>query len=177
MPHFPARVAPLVILVAGACTHLRSRHAATTAPEPVVATIVSNDFRLWNPRSALRIVVRDVDAPDKSIPEARILISRAHRQPAQRDQIFAILGEGRGLGPVSLDSDDYVVQVRYIGYESSRFTVHLRANCEQVLEVYATRAEARGDRVCLAGAASTSCPAEPSPTPARAVLTTCASSD
>jgi hypothetical protein len=122
----------------------------------------------------LRIVIRDVDAPDHPIEEAAIIVASidtsAGTHPAHR-----ATSNDRGLVPaIGLDTGEYSVWVRRVGYHEVRFAVHVRPSCEQILEVYVTRNVVQLDRCMVVTAGRPPCDPDPRPTPSRAVFTTCA---
>jgi hypothetical protein len=146
---------------------VRFRQQADTAP----TTVVSGSDRLWTSGVGLKVIVRDVDQPDASISDARVVVERASTQSGR--PAFAT-SDGAGATIVAPDSGDYVVRILRIGYGQARFRVRLEVKCQQILEAYIVRAVGIQERpVTTAGK-------EPSeyramiPTGARAVLTTCA---
>jgi len=151
-------------------TAFAQRQAQSATP---LVTIISEEPRLRASNAGLRIAVRDADAPDRPVDQAYIVLSAAdsaadHRRP------LSLSADGRGLvTAANLDSGEVSVWVRRVGYHEARLTIRLRANCEQILEVYIAQSIVQLDRCQIRTATSPPCDPDPRPTSSRAVLTTC----
>jgi hypothetical protein len=169
------RTVLLATVASSLCAGGRSLLAQTDSLilSPVV-TVFSPALRLRVPNSGLRIVVRDVDAPDQPVWEANVVVTSLDSAAGGRPTHSASSNERAIITGLQLATGDYSVLVRRIGYDKARFAVRLRAGCEQVLEVYIAQAIFGFDRCQVRTAGSPPCDLDPPPTPSRAVLTTCA---
>lgn len=171
----PFRAFILAVVASGARAHVHSLLAqpAAQSAAPFVTTIISADSRLRNPNTGLRIAIRDVDAPDQSIDQAYVIVSRLSSDaPAAAPRRLA--SNDRGIAVATrLDSGEYSVWVRRVGYHEARFTIRLRPSCEQILEVYIAQSVVQFDRCQVRTATSPPCDPDPAPTPSRGILTTC----
>lgn|SRR5512146_2925332 len=144
------------------------------ASPPVITIINSAAAGLRTPNTALRIVIRDADAPDQPIDQANVVVSPADSAAAGHPP-RGVASNDRGIvAAMRLNGGEYTVAVRRIGYYEARFTIHVRSSCEQFLEVYITRSIYQFDRCQVKTTGSPPCDPGPPPTPSRAVLTTCA---
>ncbi len=144
------------------------------ASPPIVTIIDSPDTRLRTGNTALRIAIRDSDAPDEAIDQASIIVSRLDSATAGQPSHRASSNDRGNVAAMRLDGGDYTVTVRRVGYHIARFTLHVRSNCEQILEVYITRSLVEFDRCQVQTSGRPPCDPGPPPTPTRVVLTTCA---
>jgi hypothetical protein len=166
----------LALVASGASASSHSSRAQTGAQPgtPLVTTIISADSRLHHPNTALRIVVRDANTPDQPIDQAYIVVSSLGSE-AQAGMPRGVSSNDRGIAVVTrLDSSQYSVWVRRVGYHEARFTIRLRPSCEQILEVYIARHVMEFDRCQVTTSTSPPCDPSPAPAPSRAILTTCA---
>ena len=142
-----------------ACAGVRAPAPASVLTSPRVATVESLNNSAPNTPARLVIVVRDGDAPDRSVPGATVALGR---DEASLQSVSALHVTAKADGVVTferLDPGEYALLVRQIGYAPFQFVVSLRSQCREVLEVYLGQ-----NPLCLF---------ECSPTPGRAVLTTC----
>jgi len=163
---------PGIILCAHA--HGHSLRAQSGDKPPAPATIVRSPGSLIASQvTGLRIAVRDVDAPDLAIGQTYIIIfhpDTAAGRPQRR-----VSSDDHGLvASIGLDSGEYIVRVLRVGYREARFTIRVRPNCEQILEIYLSRSTVQFDRCQIRTAGSPPCDPDPPPTPSRATFTTCA---
>lgn len=162
-------VLPLIACLstlAGGCVIHHTAAARTPTMRAELTTVVSEDSRLRARQAGVRVIVRDVDAPDQPVSQAFVMISASSR---------AAIADVKGVATITpIDSGSYSIRVSGAGYEVATFLVRLRPACLQVLEVYLPRFGVMFDRCQVRTASSPPCPPEPKPTPSRAVLTTCA---
>ena len=152
-----------------------AQYGAQASPA-VVTTIDSPAEALRTPNTALRIVVRDADGPDQPIGQAYVVVSRVDSASKNDYPQRGISSNDRGLLTVRLTAGDYTVSVRRVQFHEARFTIHVRSNCEQILEVYITHALYPFDRCQVTTGTNPPCDPGPPPTLSRAILTTCAHS-
>jgi hypothetical protein len=164
----------VVSLGGGAYEHLLRAQAGADSSSLAVATVVSADARLRKPIAGLRIVIRDADAPDQPIDQAYIVVSRLSSNAPAGPPLGTISNDRGVVVATRLDSGEYFVRVRRVGYHEARFTIRLRPSCEQILEVYIAQSVVQFDRCQVRTVVSPPCDPDPAPTPSRAVLTTCA---
>lgn len=139
-------------------------------PSTPITTVVTGDWRLRTTNAGLRIVIRDADAPDQPIDQAYIVVSRLDSSAGPRPP-RGISSDSRGMvAAVRVDSGEYSVLVRRIGYREARFKIHLRPNCEQILEVYIARSGFQIEGCMARTVGSPPCAPYPPPTPSRVVL-------
>ena len=154
-------------------SHLLAQSGDQASP-PLVTIINSPDARLRTGNTALRMAIRDSDAPDEPIDQASIVVSRLDSSPAGPVSRTVSSNPRGKVAAMRLDSGDYAVTVRRVGYHAARFTIHVRLDCEQILEVYITRSVYDFDRCQVQRSGSPPCDPGAPPTPTRVVLTTCA---
>ena len=135
------------------------------APAPDRAVAEATTVESLNPfaRDTLPIVVlvvRDVDAPERSLSQASVWITPGRGDPRSSTGRRGLSDENGRVTLQRMGGGDHTIEVRRLGYAPFIFLAPLRDNClHQVLEIYIGQ-----QAVCLFD-----CP----PTPARAVLTTC----
>lgn len=148
-----------IAAAATACAGVRAPAPASLTPSPRVATFESLNNSAPNTPTRLVIVVRDVDEPERGVVGAIVYLGR-DKTDLRSDS--ALHASSNGDGVVALERlvpGEYAVLVRRLGYASFQFGVNLQPQCREVLEVYIGKAP-----LCLL---------QCSPTPGRAVLTTC----
>jgi hypothetical protein len=138
----------------------------------LVTTILGEHARLWTSGTSLRLVVRDVDAPDQPLSAATIDLTKASAIGNVRALAVRTSEVGQGIVD-SLASGEYSVRATRIGYRKFAFTLRLRSRCQQVLEVYLRREVDQLHRCQVMASTTPPCAPDGPPTPSRAVLTTC----
>jgi hypothetical protein len=166
------------LLVVGAPISFTGQPAllAQSEPNPAAPTTIVRGpgSPPHSQNTTLRIAVRDVDSPDRSISQAYVVFTRVNNGSKSHPP-RPVLSNDQGLvPPVVLDTGEYVVWVRRVGYREARLTIPVVAKCEQVLEVYLTQAVNNFDRCMVRNAGSPPCDPDPPLTSNRATFTTCA---
>jgi hypothetical protein len=143
------------------------------------AIVESASDRMSSTAISLGIVIRDVDAPDRPLDGASIVVERASSGGA-RAVSMARYSNNDGAATLSpVDSGEYSVLVRRVGYRQARVAVRVRPACKQVLEVYVAADVLMFDRnqvvtATVTGSATDRRERPPETTsPNRAVFTTC----
>jgi len=148
-----------VAATATACAGIRPPAPARSLTSPGVTTVESLRNSAADLPARLVVVVRDGDAPDRSVPGATVYLGQ---DKTNLQAVSTLRASSKADGVVTferLDPGEYALLVRQIGYAPFEFVVNLRSQCREVLEVYLGQ-----NPLCLF---------ECSPTPGRAVLTTC----
>lgn len=108
----------------------------------------------------LVVVVRNVDAPERAVSQASVCIMADRGDPRLSGHQCGLSDENGLVTIERAGSGDRTIEVRRLGYAPFRFLATLRDNCRhQAVEIYIGQ-----QAVCLF---------ECTPTPGRAVLTTC----
>lgn len=164
----------LALLVSAAGAWNAPSLAQVAGPALVPVTVVGSvDPRLHTRAAGLRIVVRDVDAPDRPIDLANITVDGI--DSTGRYLKWGARTDDRGVATVMhAGSGDYTVLVMRVGYNHARLTVYLRPNCASILEVYVAKDNMQLDRCQVTVVGRPPCDPDPPTTQSRAVLTTCA---
>ena len=141
-------------------------------PEITPTTVVSGSDRRWTSMVGLKVIVRDVDQPDSSVSDVRIILERVTARSA--NPLYATADSAGIATLVAPDSGDYHVRVLRIGYDPLRLRMRLEVKCQQMLEAYIARGTGIRERpIYTPGKEPTEFRAI-LPTGGRAVLTTCA---
>jgi hypothetical protein len=158
-----------VLAVATFASVVTSR-AVSAQREITPLTVISVSQLRWAGSVSLRVVVRDVNQPERAISEARVVMARAGMQSGT--PLTATTDTAGTASLVAPDSGAYQIRILRIGFHPLEFRVRLELACSHVLEAYISSPDPIIDRLYTAGK-------EPKrtlrsdQTTGRAVLTTC----
>ena len=133
------RVVPLLTVAAwfGFDKSSPRRPAAQQQRDVTPIVVVSGSDRRWASTVGLIVIVRDVDQPDTSISDVRIVLERASVRDA--NPIYAASDSAGRTSLAAPDSGDYRVRIHRIGYAPLYVRARLEVKCHQMLEAYVAR--------------------------------------
>jgi hypothetical protein len=144
--------------------------AGSAQKEIAPLTVISVSQLRWAGSVGLRVVVRDVNQPERAISEARVVVGRAGVEAGT--PLAATTDSTGAAALVAPDSGEYQVRILRIGFHPLEFRVKLELECSHVLEAYISSPDPIIDRVYTAGKRPKRT-LRLDQTTGRAVLTTC----